>query len=161
MLIPMLRVAVIIPVFNGAGVVGRAIESALAQHFDGDLEIIVIDDGSTDATADVLKQYETQARVLTQQNRGPAAARNAAVAHSRAEYIAFLDADDAFLPDKLARTVPILAANPAAAMLFHDAVTLDREGHEVPHPYIWRVTPHAPSLCEMLTNWWPILPSTV
>jgi glycosyltransferase involved in cell wall biosynthesis len=161
MLVRVIQVAVIIPVFNGADVVGRAIESALAQRFNGDFELIVIDDGSTDATAEVLKQYAARVRLVSQPNRGPAAARNAAVAHSRAEFIAFLDADDAFLPEKLAGTVPILAAKPAAAMLFHDAVTLDVEGHDVPHPYIWRVTPHAPSLHEMLTDWWPILPSTV
>ena len=102
----MTRVAVLIPVFNGANTVARAIDSALCQRFDGELEVIVVNDGSTDGTAAVLTQYESRIRVLNQQNRGPAHARNAAAALSTAEYLAFLDADDAFMPDKLARILP-------------------------------------------------------
>ncbi len=161
MLTAMTQVVIVIPVFNGANTVARAIESALGQCFDGECEVIVVNDGSTDATAEVLKRYNGRIRVLNQQNRGPAASRNAAVAHSSADYIAFLDADDAFMPDKLARTVPRLASNNGAVMLFHDAVTLNRDGREVASPYVWRERPHAPSMDEMLTNWWPILPSTV
>jgi glycosyltransferase involved in cell wall biosynthesis len=155
------KIAVVIPVFNGANTVGRSIESALAQHFDGELEIIVVNDGSTDATAEVLKQYDGHIRVLNQGNRGPAASRNAAVALSSAAYIAFLDADDAFMPDKLARTIPKLAGSHSAVLLFHDAVSLNRDGHELAQSYVQPEWAHAPSKEEMLTRIWPIVPSTV
>jgi len=157
----MTRVAVVIPVFNGANTVSHAIDSVLSQTFDGQFEIVVVNDGSTDTTAEVLKRYGGRIRVLDQQNRGPAAARNAAVAQSSAEYVAFLDADDAFMPDKLAHTLPCLASSQNAVMLFHDAIALDRDGHEVSQSYVWPERAHAPSMDEMLTEWWPIVPSTV
>lgn len=157
----MTRVGVVIPVFNGANTVSHAIDSALSQIFDGQFEIVAIDDGSTDATPEVLGRYQSRITVLKQQNRGPAAARNAAVANSSAEFIAFLDADDVFMPDKLACTVPRLASNPDAVMVFHDAIALDRDGDEVSQSYVWPERAHAPSMDEMLTRWWPIVPSTV
>jgi glycosyltransferase involved in cell wall biosynthesis len=157
----MTQVAVVIPVFNGANTISRAIDSALSQNFEGQFEIVVVNDGSTDGTAEVLKRYRGRIRILDQQNRGPAVARNAAVAQSSAEYVAFLDADDAFVPGKLARTVPRLASNQNAVMLFHDAVALNRDGHEVAQSYVWPERAHAPSMDEMLSKWWPIVPSTV
>jgi len=157
----MAQVVVVIPVFNSAGTISRAIDAALSQNFDGQFEIVAVNDGSTDDTSEVLKRYGGRIRVLDQQNRGPAAARNAAVALSSAEYIAFLDADDAFISDKLARSVPRLASNHNAVMLFHDAIALDRDGHEVAHSYVWPERAHAPSMDEMLMKWWPIVPSTV
>jgi len=157
----MTGVAVVIPVFNGANTVARAIDSALCQRFDGEFEVIVVNDGSTDATAAVLTQYESRIRVLNQQNRGPAHARNVAAALSTAEYIAFLDADDAFMPDKLARTLPKLASDDQAAMLFHDAIALNRNGREVAPSCVSPESAHPPSMHEMLTQLWPILTSTV
>lgn len=157
----MTGVAVLIPVFNGANTVARAIDSALCQRFDGEFEVIVVNDGSTDGTAAVLTQYESRIRVLNQQNRGPAHARNAAAALSTAEYLAFLDADDAFMPDKLARILPKLASDDQAAMLFHDAIALNRNGREVAPSCVSPERAHPPSMHEMLTQLWPILTSTV
>jgi glycosyltransferase involved in cell wall biosynthesis len=156
-----LRVAVIIPVFNAANTVARAIDSVLGQTWDGGCEVVAVNDGSTDTTTQVLKRYEDRIAILDQPNRGPAVARNAAVAHTSAEYIAFLDADDAFNHDKLARTVPRLASNRTAALIFHDAIALDREGGIVASSYVWPERAYAPSLDEMLAKWWPIVPSTV
>jgi glycosyltransferase involved in cell wall biosynthesis len=158
---PTSQVAVIIPVFNGANTLSRAIDSVLSQTFDGPCEIVVVNDGSTDTTADVLQRYRGQIRVLDQQNQGPAAARNAGVAQSDAEFLAFLDADDFFTPGKLARTVPHLASSQNAVMLFHDAIALSRDGHEIARSYVWPERAHAPSMDEMLRAWWPIVPSTV
>jgi glycosyltransferase involved in cell wall biosynthesis len=155
------RVAVVVAVFNGAKTISRALDSALAQTFEGQFEIVVANDGSTDATAAVLERYGPRIKVVDQPNRGPAAARNAAVAQANSEYIAFLDADDAFTPDKLARTMPLLAANSTAGMLFHDAIAVNRDDREVAHSFVWAERAHAPSLQEMLTVWWPIVPSTV
>src|SRR5262249_36121526 len=108
---PKPQVAVVIPVFNGANTISRALDSVLSQTFDQPLEIVVVNDGSTDITAEVLERYRGRIRVLDQQNQGPAVARNAAAAQTSAEYLAFLDADDSFVPDKLARTVPLLDSN--------------------------------------------------
>ena len=157
----MTGVSVLIPVFNGAKTVARAIDSALCQRFDGESEVIVGNDGSTDATAAVLTQYAGRIRVVNQQNRGPAHARNAAAELSTAKFIAFLDADDAFMPDKLARTLPKLASDEQAAMLFHDAVAVSRNGREVAPSCVSPERAHPPTMHEMLTQLWPILTSTV
>jgi glycosyltransferase involved in cell wall biosynthesis len=157
----MISVAVAIPVFNGANTLARAIDSVLSQRFDGELEAIVVDDGSTDGTAEVLRRYSGRIRILHRQNRGPAHARNAAVAVSTAEYIAFLDADDAFMAEKLANTVPKLASDQQATMLFHDAVTLNRDGHKLAPSCVPAASAHPPSMTEMLTELWPIITSTV
>jgi glycosyltransferase involved in cell wall biosynthesis len=157
----MTRVAVVIPVYNGAKTVGRAIDSALGQRFDDEFEVIVVNDGSTDSTAEVLAQYGSRIRVLNQHNRGPAQARNAGVALSNAIYIAFLDADDAFMPDKLSRTVPKIADDGAAVLLYHDAIALNREGGEIAPSCVPPHQAHAPSMQEMLRRLWPIITSTV
>ena len=157
----MLTVAIVIPVFNGAGTVARALDSVLCQHFDGLFEVIVVDDGSTDGTGAVLQQYEERIRVLRQPNHGPAQARNAGAALSTADFIAFLDADDAFMLDKLARTVPLLAGDPQAALLFHNAVALNRDGLQIAASCVPPEHAHAPSLGEMLARLWPIITSTV
>ncbi len=153
--------AVVIPVFNGAKTVARALDSVLEQHFDGNCEIIAVDDGSTDATGTVLGQYKGRIRILHQQNRGPAYARNAGVALSNAEFIAFLDADDAFVPQKLACTVSKLASDEQAVMLFHDAVAIDRTGREIAPSCVSSEQAHPPSMNELLAELWPIITSTV
>lgn len=103
-------VSVIIPVHNGEDYLGEAIESALAQTY-GPIEIIVVDDGSTDGSADVARSHK-EVQYIYQPNRGAAAARNTALEASRGEFVAFLDADDLWLPDKLKVQVGHLFANP-------------------------------------------------
>src|ERR1700761_16513 len=98
-------VSIIIPVYNHAATVSQAIDSALGQEFDGSIEIVAVNDGSTDETQEVLDLYRSRIKVVRQANRGNAAARNTAIAHSRGEYLALLDADDIWLPGRLAKTV--------------------------------------------------------
>ena len=155
------QVAVVVPVFNGANTISRALDSVLGQHFDAPFEIIVVNDGSTDSTSEVLAQYGSRIRVLNQRNRGPAQARNAGVALSNAIYIAFLDADDAFMPDKLSRTVPKIADDDTAVLLYHDAIALNRDGGEIAPSCVPPHQAHAPSMQEMLRRLWPIITSTV
>lgn len=93
-------VSVIIPNRNYAAYVGVAIESALAQTYTP-LEVIVVDNGSTDNSLEVLQRYGDRCRVFTQEDRGQSGARNRGVAESRGTFVAFLDADDAWRPDKL------------------------------------------------------------
>lgn len=157
----MTAVAVVIPVFNGAKTVARAIDSVLIQRFEGAIEVIAVNDGSTDSSAAVLAKYQKHIRIVDQPNLGPAYARNAGASGSSAEFIAFLDADDAFIPGKLDRSVATLASDSQAAMVYHDAVALDRDGREIAPTCISPEQAHAPSMNEMLTQLWPIITSTV
>jgi glycosyltransferase involved in cell wall biosynthesis len=156
----MSRVSVVIPVFNGAATVGRAIESVLAQRFDGEIQVIVVNDGSTDASAEVLRGFGERIRVIDQANRGAAAARNAGAAAARGEYLAFLDADDTWLPGKLATTIPLLDRNHAIVLVFCDATPVDASGAPTGESYVTSDCAHAPTMAEMLERWWPIIPST-
>src|SRR3954468_22992204 len=124
------QVSVIIPVFNAAATVAETIESVLRQTFD-DYEIIVVDDGSTDRTAHVLGRYQDRIQMIRRPNGGISAARNSGVAVSRGEYLAFLDGDDLWVPDFLARTVAALEDDPDCVMAFTDLVIVDSEGREL------------------------------
>ncbi|MFO0752893.1 MAG: glycosyltransferase family A protein [Thermodesulfovibrionales bacterium] len=93
-------VSVVIPAYNRAHCIAEAVESALGQTVR-ECEILVVDDGSTDATPDVLARYRDRIRYLRQENAGPAAARNHGIRESRGEFVAFLDSDDLWLPVKL------------------------------------------------------------
>jgi glycosyltransferase involved in cell wall biosynthesis len=105
-------ISVIIPAYNMAQVINRAIDSVLKQHCK-DFEIIVIDDGSTDNTIDVVKQYGDKVRLIHQVKQGVSAARNNGVINARGQWIAFLDADDQWLEGKLDRQIQILEKNPS------------------------------------------------
>jgi len=105
------QVSVIVPVFNGAATLAEAIDSIRAQ--DVPVEIIVVDDGSTDDTPRVIGTLEVTA--IRQDNRGPAAARNNGLLFARAPFVAFLDDDDVWLPHKLRHQLDLLARHPGAA----------------------------------------------
>lgn len=93
-------VSIIIPVYNSSAYVQDAIRSALEQDYESK-EIIVVDDGSTDSTPDILKSFQDKVIVLTQSNAGPGSARNRGLKHAMGSYIAFLDSDDFWVPGKL------------------------------------------------------------
>ncbi|MFC7156807.1 glycosyltransferase family 2 protein [Halomarina halobia] len=103
-------VSVIIPVYNDADVLGRAIESVLAQTLE-DFEMIVVDDASSDEPESVLSKYtDYRIRYLVhEQNLGGSAARNTGIKAASGDYIAFLDADDEWFPNKLAKQIQVLA----------------------------------------------------
>ncbi len=94
-------ISVIIPTYNRARYVTKAIDSALAQTYK-DYEIIVVDDGSTDGTRQALEPYQDCIRYIYQENRGVAAARNLGIKSANAKWVAFLDSDDRWIPEKLA-----------------------------------------------------------
>ncbi|MBW2591027.1 MAG: glycosyltransferase [Deltaproteobacteria bacterium] len=106
-------VSVIIPTYNRGWILKEAIDSVLSQDFD-DFELIVVDDGSTDNTQDILDGYARDIIVLRQGNRGVSAARNAGIASASGLFIAFLDSDDLWLPGKLSRQVDYFNSNPNA-----------------------------------------------
>lgn len=120
-------VSVVIPAWNAAWCVGRAIDSVLAQDF-ADREIVVVNDGSTDDTAGVLAGYGDAIRVVTQANGGMSSARNAGIRGARGHYLAFLDADDHWLPGKLGRQMALMAQRPELAFCAATARFEDPEG---------------------------------
>ena len=105
-------ISVIIPTYNRAHLVSRAIESALSQ-LSSDDELIVIDDGSTDGTSAVVSRYEDRLRYVCTENRGPGAARNRGLAEARNPIVSFLDSDDEWLPNK---TVAVLMYFPSTIL---------------------------------------------
>jgi GT2 family glycosyltransferase len=113
------EVAVIIPTYNCAAWLAEAIESVFAQTFR-DFRIFVIDDGSTDDTAAVLQRYADRCVCLRQENAGAAAARNFGIRSSSSKYIAFLDADDLWHPNKLERQLRLIKQDPEAGLVCSD-----------------------------------------
>jgi glycosyltransferase involved in cell wall biosynthesis len=112
----MLKVSVVIPTYNHARFLSQAIDSVCSQTL-APYEVIVIDDGSTDDTQNVLARHAKRIRALRQQNKGVAAARNAGVMIASGDLIAFLDADDLWLPHKLERQVELFASQPGIGLV--------------------------------------------
>ena len=104
-------VSVVIPTYNRARVVERALKTAFAQTYRN-LEIIIVDDGSTDDTEATLAPFQDRIRYFYQKNQGASAARNRAIQEARGKYIAFLDSDDEWLPTKLEQQIALLESRP-------------------------------------------------
>lgn len=109
-------ISIIIPVYNGAAFLAGAIENVLAQNYQP-LEIIVVDDGSTDATADIAAGYSNTVCYVDQPNAGPAAARNRGIELAQGHMIAFLDVDDVWSANNLNRQAAYLRANPTVEIV--------------------------------------------
>jgi glycosyltransferase involved in cell wall biosynthesis len=150
-----MKVSTVIPAYNAERTIAQALDSALAQNYP-DHEIIVVNDGSTDCTATILRQYRDRIRIVDQPNRGAAAARNIAVAHAKGKYIALLDSDDLWLPRKLNTMVAALEQNPGASLAFSEYTAFGEGGVEYRHSS----TGHAPSMQELLEGLPDICTST-
>lgn len=121
-------ISVVIPAYNAEAYLGEAIESVLGQTCTNPVEIIVCDDGSTDGTADVCKQYKDKIVYLKNpESRGASYSRNRAVEASTGEYLAFLDADDRWSPDKLEKQLEVLRENPGS-IVFGECQEFDENG---------------------------------
>jgi len=120
-------ISVVIPVYEGAAFVADAVASVRAQTVSVS-EIIVVDDGSTDATAEVVRAQGEGVRYLHQENRGPAAARNRGVAAAGGDWIAFLDADDRWPQGKLAAQLEHLRKHPDVVLVSGDMSEVDDDG---------------------------------
>jgi glycosyltransferase involved in cell wall biosynthesis len=106
-------ISVIIPTYNRGWIIKEAIDSVMAQNYR-DFELIIVDDGSTDNTSDILNSYHGDILVFRQENRGVSAARNRGIVEASGRFIAFLDSDDLWLPQKLFRQVEFFNKNPDA-----------------------------------------------
>lgn len=122
------RISVIIPTYNRARFLGRAIESVMAQSYR-DFEVIVIDDGSTDSTREVVGAFSTDVWYYYQENSGFSASRNRGIALARGEYITFLDSDDVLLEDALQLGVEVLESHPDVGYVYGRAYYVDERDH--------------------------------
>ncbi|UCG32640.1 MAG: glycosyltransferase [Phycisphaerales bacterium] len=123
-------VSVVIPTFNRASLLCEALDSVYAQTFT-DYEVIVVDDGSTDGTPQMIERYNGRLRYIWQENRGAGEARNRGIAEARGEWIAFLDSDDMWHAEKLARCMEYAEREPETAIVFHPMVEIDGAGNRV------------------------------
>jgi glycosyltransferase involved in cell wall biosynthesis len=122
-------VSVAICLFNSSRFINETLQSVFAQTF-GDYEVILVDDGSTDGCADAIEQrYACRGfRIIRQPHRGLSIARRVSIASAQGEFVAFLDHDDIWFPDKLERQIAAARSDPSAALLFSDCVYIDERG---------------------------------
>ena len=154
----------IIPVFNAEDSIARAIRSVLDQTLPAE-EVLVVDDGSTDNSAHVVSQFGSKVRYLYQINAGASAARNLAIREARRDWVAFLDADDVWKPDRLERQFEVLRRNPDlkwAAGSFNnissgrvDSIPRTRFSHKLVENEV------ASDALELMGNGWSIWTGTV
>lgn len=126
----MVKVSVIIPTYNRAQYIAAAIDSVLGQTYP-DYEIIVVDDGSTDNTRQVLSRYGERIRYIYQKNSKEGAARNNGIRHAQGEFVALLDSDDLWLPHKLERDVALFAADMGIGVVYSLAEYITSDGKPV------------------------------
>jgi glycosyltransferase involved in cell wall biosynthesis len=137
-------VSVIIPTFNRGGIIRDAVDSVLGQTYR-DFELIVVDDGSSDRTGDILREYGDRLRLVGQVRRGVSAARNSGVRAANGRLLAFLDSDDLWLAGKLAEQVAFFGQNPSALICQTEEIWIrngmrvnPRKRHRKPSGLIFR-----------------------
>lgn len=117
-----LRVSVVVPAYNAEVFIRETLDSILAQTRPVD-EVVVVDDGSTDDTIEIVNSFASAGvRIVQQQRQGPSAARNRGIAETSGELVAFLDADDLWMPDKIEKQIAYLVAHPECGMVTCDMV---------------------------------------
>ncbi|MEA2404068.1 MAG: hypothetical protein QOE08_715, partial [Thermoleophilaceae bacterium] len=125
-------VTCIVPSFNYAGYIGRALDSAIAQDYPAELlEIVVVDDGSTDGTADVVAAYGERVRYVRKENGGLNSAVDRGIAEAAGELMAILDADDTWPAGKVRRQVELLKARPEVGLVYGDMEVIDSDDRVV------------------------------
>ena len=125
-------ISVITPTYNRARFLPAAVASVLSQTF-GDFELIIVDDGSEDNTPDVLKPFfaDRRVRYVYQENQGQSHARNLALKQATGDFIAFLDSDDVWAPDKLEKQLAVFRANSEVDIVHGDEATINEQGSVV------------------------------
>ncbi len=152
-------VSVIIPAYDAARWLREAIVSVLNQNFQ-DFEIVVVDDGSTDDTRQIVESFtDSRLRYIYQPNRGLSAARNTGIRAALGRYIALLDADDVFKPDKLAKQVAILEGEPNIGLVLCGYELIDESGRVLREEKPYLRVPEVD--LRTVLFWNPLLPSTL
>jgi glycosyltransferase involved in cell wall biosynthesis len=134
--LPAPAISVLMPVFNARRHVALAVQSILDQSF-GDFEFIIVDDGSTDGSTDLLRQFaseDTRIRLITRANTGYVRALNDALAVARGEFVARMDADDVAMPDRFARQIELMRANPELVLVGGATELIDAAGRVLLRP---------------------------
>ncbi|MDX2257225.1 MAG: glycosyltransferase family 2 protein [Pseudanabaenaceae cyanobacterium bins.39] len=127
----MVKVSVIVPVYNVERFIKETITSVLAQTFQ-DFELIIVDDQSPDRSMEICEQFhDPRIRIIHQKNRGLAGARNTGIRHAQGEYIALLDSDDLWLPTKLEKHIQHLEANPKVGISFSRSAFIDEDSNSL------------------------------
>lgn len=155
------KVSVLIPSYNHARYLSQAIESVFSQTYT-DYEIIVVDDGSTDGSAEILSTYSGRLRWYTQQNRGTYPTLNRLITESSGEYLAILNSDDLWLPTKLEKQVSLLETNAQVGLVHTYGYFIDSEGNRLqknPLGYPWPRVPTG-NIVEELVRYNRIVPSS-
>jgi glycosyltransferase involved in cell wall biosynthesis len=127
-----IRFSVLLPVYNRENYVKQAVDSVLNQTFK-DFELLAVDDGSTDRSAEVLKSYGSKLKLIQQRNQGPEIARNAAAALAQGEYLVYLDSDDFFLPFALETFDKVIRATDSPPLLL-GSILFFQDGEPPPQP---------------------------
>jgi glycosyltransferase involved in cell wall biosynthesis len=141
-------VSVVIPTYNSAQYLAEAIDSVLAQTYK-DFELLVVDDGSTDDTEELMRQYGPPVHYLRKPNGGVSTARNLGIEQSKGRYVGFLDADDTWFPEKLERQLAALADHPNFRACYSAFL---RVTSELDALGIWRGSGHGSALADLLTR---------
>jgi Glycosyl transferase family 2 len=123
-------VSIVIPTYNYGRFIGETVDSALAQGYSP-VEVVVVDDGSTDDTRERLARYGDRVRYIYQQNRGLSAARNTGIGAAHGEFIALLDSDDLWLPDKLERQIAVCVQDPHIGLVATERFAIDETGQRL------------------------------
>jgi glycosyltransferase involved in cell wall biosynthesis len=124
-------VSVLIDTYNHERFIEKAIVSVLEQDFPAaEREIIVVDDGSSDGTPEIVRKFEPRVRLLRKENGGQASAFNAGIPECRGEVVAFLDGDDWWARKKLSRVIPVFAEDPKIGVVGHGTITVLPDGKE-------------------------------
>jgi glycosyltransferase involved in cell wall biosynthesis len=124
-------VTILIDTYNHERFIEQAVVSAMEQDFPrGQMEILVVDDGSTDSTPEILRKFEPYVRLLRKPNGGQASAFNAGIPEARGEIVAFLDGDDWWAKNKLSRVVETMTADPSLGIVGHGITVVGRDGQQ-------------------------------
>lgn len=122
-------ISVIIPTWNRESFIRTALDSVFAQTYPEErLEIIVVDDGSTDGTREILEGYGQRIYCIYQENRGIASARNAGISGARGDIVTFLDSDDVYISGRIDQVARTFGKNPGSGMVFHPVELIDKDG---------------------------------
>lgn len=126
----LIELSVVIPAFNAARYIGECLRSTLAQHDAPAFEVIVVDDGSSDATAAIVDRMFPAVRLLRKANGGPGSARNLGVAEARGDVVIFIDSDDRMLPGRLRLQGDYMLAHPEVGLSFGNQLLQSNPGHD-------------------------------